>query len=47
MQGVLRAYTGRLTNQNQGMALATSADRIFTTVIWKNNKTQGHNRLSF
>jgi hypothetical protein len=47
MQGFLGAYTGRLTNQNQGTALATSADRIFTTVTRKNNKTQGNNRLSF
>jgi len=35
MQGVLRVYTGRLTNQNQGTAPVTSADRIFTTVIWQ------------
>jgi len=33
MQGVLRAYTGRVTNQNQGTAPATSADRVFTIVI--------------
>jgi len=33
MQGVLRVYTGRMTNQNQRTAPVTSADCIFTIVI--------------